>query len=320
MSRRVSRREMMVAAGLGVAASAGVASSASSAVAAAPAQAPAREPFGYCFNTATIRGQNLPLEREAEIAAKAGYRGFEPWVEKIRACEEKGGSLTDMRKRIADLGLSVESAIGFPDWLNDDASKRAKGLEQMNRDMELVAAIGGKRIAAPPVGAYNVPAMNLLKVAERYRAVLELGRQMGVIAQLELWGRSKTLSRLGEVAFVITEAAHGDACALLDVFHIYRGGSDFAGLRMFNGAAMHVLHVNDYPANPPRDKVNDSDRIYPGDGVAPVVQILRDLHASGFRGMLSLELFNRELFQQDPLQVARTGLEKTKAVVAKAIS
>jgi sugar phosphate isomerase/epimerase len=276
------------------------------------------QPFHYCFNTATIMGQKLPLEKEVEIAAKAGYRGLEPWIRKIDEYTQKGGSLADIRKRIADQGLSVEGAIGFADWLNDDQAKRAMGLETMKRDMDVVAQIGGTRIAAPPVGATDAP-MDLAKVADRYRTLLELGRKMGVVPQLELWGRSKTLGRLGEVAYVITEAAHPDACALLDIFHIYRGGSDFAGLRMFNGAAMHVLHVNDYPAQPPREKITDADRVYPGDGVAPMAQILRDLHASGFRGMLSLELFNRKLWEQDPLAVARTGLEKIKAAVAKAI-
>jgi len=282
-----------------------------------PQASPPGEPFGYCFNTGTIMGQKLPLEKEAEIAAKAGYRGFEPWIRTIEEFSKGGGSLADMRKRIADLGLTVESAIGFADWLNDDEARRAKGLEQMKRDMDLVAQLGGKRIAAPPGGAYQAP-MDLGTVTRRYRELLDMGRQAGIVPQLELWGGSKTLRRLGEVAYVITEAAHPDACALLDVFHIYRGGSDFAGLRLFNGAAMHMLHVNDYPADPPRDKITDAQRVYPGDGVAPVVQILRDLRVAGFRGMLSLELFNRDLWKQDPLVVARTGLEKIKAVVAKA--
>jgi sugar phosphate isomerase/epimerase len=189
----------------------------------------------------------------------------------------------------------------------------------MQRDMDLVAQIGGKRIAAPPVGAYNVPGMDLLKVAQRYRTILELGRQTGVVPQLELWGGSKTLRRLGEVAFVLVEAAHPDACAVLDAFHIYRGGSDFSGLRHFNGQRMHVFHINDYPADPPREKISDQYRVFPGDGVAPLVQVLRDLHAAGFRGMLSLELFNPTYFKQDPLEVARTGLAKVQAVVAKAI-
>jgi len=274
-------------------------------------------PFSFCLNTGTIMGQNLPLEREMEIAAKAGYRGVEPWIRKIEEYVKQGGALDDMKKRIADLGLSVEGAIGFADWLNDDPARRAKGLETMKRDMDFVARIGGKRIAAPPVGATDAP-MDLAKVAQRYRELLELGRSMGVVPQLELWGRSKTIGRLGEAAYVITEAAHPDACVLLDIFHIYRGGSDFAGLRMFNGAAMHVLHVNDYPAQPPREKITDADRVFPGDGVAPTTQILRDLHASGFRGMLSLELFNRKLWEQDPLLVARIGLQKIKAAVDRA--
>jgi 2-keto-myo-inositol isomerase len=310
----VSRRTLLALSAAGVAAGA---THRCLAIAGEPPKQNAESPFSFCLNMATIMGQNLPLEREMEIAAKAGYRGVEPWVRKIEEYVCKGGSLEDMRKRIADLGLSVECAIGFADWLNDDPARRAKGLETMKRDMDSVARIGGKRIAAPPVGATDAP-MELAKVAERYREVLELGQSMGVAPQLELWGRSKTLGRLGEVAYVITEAAHPAAAALLDVFHIYRGGSDFAGLRMFNGAAMHVLHVNDYPAQPPREKITDADRIFPGDGVAPMTQILRDLHASGFRGVLSLELFNRKLWEQDPLMVARTGLEKIKAAVARA--
>ncbi len=314
MTAHWSRREMLVSAALGL----GVAAGASSFARAGQTRGD-REPFGYCFNTATIRGQKLPLDREVEIAAKAGYRAIEPWVQKIDEYAKAGGSLADLKKRIADLGLSVESAIGFPDWINDDDAKRAAGLEQMKRDMDLVARIGGKRIAAPPVGAYHVAGMDLLKVAARYRKVLALGRAMGVVPQLELWGGSKTLRRLGEVAFVLVEAAHPDACAVLDAFHIYRGGSDFSGLRHFNGQRMHVFHINDYPADPPREKISDQYRVFPGDGVAPLVQVLRDLHGAGFCGMLSLELFNPTYFQQDPLEVARTGLAKIQAVVAKAM-
>jgi len=318
MSTQLSRREMMVCASVGLGAA--VTAAATSTSLSAAETKPSSEPFSYCLNTGTIRGQKLSLDQEAEVAAKAGYRGFEPWVSGIQAHAERGGSLADLKKRIADLGLSAESAIGFADWINDDEAKRAAGLEQMKRDMDLVAQIGGKRIGAPPGGAYNTVGMDLLKAADRYRTVLELGRQMGVVPQLELWGGSKTLHRLGEVAFVIVEAAHPDACALLDVFHIYRGGSDFSGLRLFNGAAMHVFHVNDYPADPPRDKATDAHRVYPGDGVAPISAILRHLHAGGFRGMLSLELFNRDYWKQDALTAARTGLEKIKAAVQKALA
>ena len=71
---------------------------------------------------------------------------------------------------------------------------------------------------------------------------------------------------------------------------------------------------------PPRETINDSHRVYPGEGVAPLVPMLRDLFATGFRGTLSLELFNRSYWEQDALSVARTGLEKMKEVVGKAVA
>src|SRR2546421_8392592 len=46
---------------------------------AAARQSTGAEPFGYCLNTSTIRGQNLPLAEEIEIASKAGFSAIEPW-------------------------------------------------------------------------------------------------------------------------------------------------------------------------------------------------------------------------------------------------
>src|SRR5262249_12380132 len=155
--------------------------------------------------------------------------------------------------------------------------------------------------------------------AERYRALLELGDEMGVVPQVELWGFSKSLSRLGETALVAVESRHPKACVLADVYHLHKGGSGFAGLRLLSGQALQVRHMNDYPANPGRAEITDAPRVYPGDGVAPLVPMLRDLHAAGFRGVLSLELFNRDYWSLDAFQVARTGLEKMKAVAGRAL-
>lgn len=316
MPQDISRREMLVQAGVCIGAAGAALSRPVTAAETGSTQA---GPFGYCFNTATILGQKLPLPQEIEITAQAGYQAIEPWVRNIQRYVDEGGSLPDLKKRIADLGLTVASAIGFAPWAAEDDAERAKGLDQFRRDMEMVAAIGGTRIAAPPAGINKTPGIDLRKVADRYRAALELGREVGVVPQLEIWGSSLILSRLGEAAFVAIEAAHRDACLLLDAYHLYRGGNDFAGLNQINGAAMHVFHLNDYPADPPRETINDSFRVYPGDGVCPLRDVLGTLHRTGFRGMLSLELFNRQHWEQDPLEVAKTGLAKMKAAVAAAL-
>ena len=278
-----------------------------------------REPFGYCLNTSTIRGQELPLPEELQIAARAGYQGVEVWVGEIDGYVKNGGSIPELAARASDLGLSIEGVIAFSEWIVDDEARRAKGLEDARRVLDLAAKIGAKRVAAPPAGAVDVALPSILTMAERYRALLELGDAAGVVPQLELWGFSQTLHRLGEVVAVALEAAHPEACVLLDVYHLYKGGSDVVGLKLLGGNAMHVLHMNDYPATPPRAEITDAHRVYPGDGVAPLGDILRSLREIGFRGMLSLELFNRELWKADAFLVASEGLAKMRAALAAAL-
>src|SRR5438132_5556493 len=140
-----SRREALVSAAALVAAPV---------TAAAPSEAPRPkdEPFKYCLNTSTLMGQKISIADEVDIAAKAGYQAMEPWIRELEAYVKAGGSLKDLGKKIADGGLTVESAIGFAPWIVDDDEKRKAGVEQMKREMDMVAQIGGKRIAAPPAG------------------------------------------------------------------------------------------------------------------------------------------------------------------------
>ncbi|MCZ6673045.1 MAG: sugar phosphate isomerase/epimerase [Verrucomicrobia bacterium] len=275
--------------------------------------------FKYCFNTSTIRGQELGLVKEIEIAAKAGYNAIEPWIRSIRAFLDEGGSLKDLNKRIQDLGLTVESAIGFAEWIVDDPVARAKGLEEAKSDMDILSQIGGIRIAAPPKGATKEAGLDLLAAAERYRALLELGDKMGVVPMVEVWGFSKNLHRLGQAVFVAIESGHPKACVLPDVYHLYKGGSDFTGLQMLSKNSVHAIHINDYPADPPWETIGDKDRVYPGDGIAPLGEIFRTLAKLNPDMVFSLELFNPNYWEQDALEVAKTGLAKMKEQVAAAL-
>jgi 2-keto-myo-inositol isomerase len=291
---------------------------ATAAVATGQQAKPAADPFLYCLNTATIRGQGLSIVEEIGLVARAGYQAIEPWINELEVHVQKGGGLRDLGTRISDAGLRVPSAIGFAEWIVDDEGQRKKGLERARRDMDMVRQIGGSYIAAPPSGATKVE-VNLLRAAERYRALLEIGAKIGVIPQLELWGFSRTLSRLGETALVAIESGHPRACILADVYHLYKGGSGFGGMRLLNGAAMQTFHFNDYPGKPPRGEITDAYRVYPGDGIAPLSQVLRDLRESGFRRALSLEVFNRDYWKQDVVTVLRTGLDRMRAVVRSSL-
>src|SRR5262245_51920390 len=92
----------------------------------------------FSLNMSTIRGQKLSLPDQVELAAKAGYDAIEPWINELRQYQQGGGSLVDLRKRIADRGLAVPSSIGFAEWIVNDDAKRAAGLETAKKDMELI--------------------------------------------------------------------------------------------------------------------------------------------------------------------------------------
>ncbi len=306
----MSRREL-----LGAAPALALAASASPTYAADPT-----EPFGYSFNSSTIRGQKLPIDAVAKIASKAGYQALEPWIGELQAYTTAGGDLKDLGKQLNDLGLKVESAIGFARWIVDDSTERQKGLDDAKRDMEMVLAIGGTRIAAPPVGATDKALTDLGAITDRYRVLADLGAKIGVIPEVEVWGFSKSLSKLGEAVLVAMESAHPKACVLPDIYHLYKGGSGFDGLKLLQGKSIGIFHVNDYPKGLDRTMIKDADRVFPGDGVAPLKDVFRTLRDVGYRGMLSLELFNLEYYKRDPFEVAKEGLEKTKAAVRAALA
>lgn len=303
----LDRRELLASAGWAAAMT-------TIAVPAAIAETAAADRPVACFNTAVLRGKKLPIDDLVDIAHKAGFRAIEPWIDELERHKEQGKSLDDLNKKIADLGMTVESGIGFAEWLVDDDARRKKGLENARKAMALMKRIGGQRIAAPPAGATDQPMTSIGRAAERYRALLAIGREHGVTPQLEVWGFSKSMGKLSEVVAVAVESDEADALVLADVYHLYKGGSGFHGVGLISGRFQRVFHVNDYPSIS-REKINDADRVFPGDGSAPLDSIMRDLRRAGFTGALSLEVFNREYWKRDSLEIARLGFEKTQRLI-----
>ena len=137
----------------------------------------------YCLNTSTINGGVVPVRQQLKIAAEAGYQAVELWLRDIEKFVSEGGKIADLRKELSDLGLGLDSAIAFGKWIVDDDGERKAGLDQCRRDMEVVRSLGGTRIAAPPVGATNLPKLDLSQAAARYRTLLEVGREIDVLPQ-----------------------------------------------------------------------------------------------------------------------------------------
>jgi 2-keto-myo-inositol isomerase len=343
--KELSRRELLggiaaAAAGAAIVAELPVETRAQRGSVAAPAKAvsgrPADEPFGYSLNTSTLRGNQLDIVAEIAVAAKAGYHAIEPWTNELDAYVQTGGTLKDLGQRIRDAGLVVENVIAFNSWLSDDAPTRAAGMETIKLNMDKAAQIGATHIATTPsgggrgargaggragVGAPPPAApVSLDNAATYYREALELGRTMGVLPLCELWSSNAVLGPLSHGAYVAIATGDPDASLLLDIVHLYRSGTQFEALRQINGASLHIFHVNDYPQADDPARITDAQRVYPGDGIAPLDTIFRALRDNGFRGYLSLELFNQEYYKKPADENAKMGIDKTRMAVKKALA
>ncbi|GHT21241.1 xylose isomerase [Bacteroidia bacterium] len=267
----------------------------------------------YCLNTSTISEGTGMVDR-IEIAAKAGYDGVELWVSDVQQYIAEGNSTASLKKLLDERHLKVENAIGFAQWIVDDYDTRKAGFEQMESEMRMLAETGCTRVAAPPAGAYSGELLNLDVIAQRYRELIELGLKTGVMPQLEIWGAAANMSRLAQALYVASAANHPQARVLADVFHLYRGRSDFDGLNVLSGNACDIFHINDYPFADAPEQLSDSDRVFPGAGVAPYDKIAAWVHQLGGEIVLSLELFNHEYWKRAPLEVASEGLNRMKKI------
>ena len=271
--------------------------------------------FKYCLNTSTIRECKLDVPREIEVTSQAGYEGIELWVSEIEAYVESGGSLAELRRIVEGSGLEIPNLIAFFAWSHPDDAARHEGLEQARQVFAMARELGCPYVAAPPYGITDREDIPVAHLADCFGTLLEVGQQAGVLPLLEFWGMSKVLGSLAEANEVLDRVDAPDGALLSDVFHMTRDGSDVALLGKLPQDRLKLMHVNDIPQAVEGMRITDRDRVYPGDGIAPWDKIIGGLRAIGYRGYLSLELFNQEYQEEGAVQVARTGLEKIKRVV-----
>ena len=281
---------------------------------------PSPLPFRISLNTSTIRAYSLTVEQQIDAVAEAGYDGIELWVSDVNTYLNNGGTTESLAARLKEKNLVLENMIGFAPWFTEDLEARARGLEQLEREMNMIAAIGGKYIAAPVQGVRTLDRTMLEDYAARYRTILELSDRTGVVPILELWGHA-ALSKLADETWIVIATGHPKASMLLDFYHLYRGGNSWETLDILNFSKMPVFHINDYPENPPREQLRDGDRVFPGDGICPFDVLVPRLYNSGFRGAFSLELFNQGYWDSmDVSTLLKTGYEKTRNVLTKSMT
>lgn len=264
--------------------------------------------FTYCLNTSTIRP--TPLLEKVRIAGQAGYSAIEPWNDEIDEYLRQGGTLAELKTALDDAGLKVVSMIALGGWITAEGDEHARILDECRRRMDQAAALGSPYIVASP----PQPIVNLEHASRRYAELLRLGREHGVKPSMEFLGFVDGIKTMAAAWAIAAGTGDPDATVVADVFHMMRGGHTVDDLLMIAGRRMASFHINDLPADPPPTQQTDYDRVMVGEGIADLPRVIANLRAIGYEGPLSLELFNRALWDRDPAEVARLGLERVRAL------
>jgi len=269
-------------------------------------------PFRTAMNASTLRPFHLDVPGQLRACAAAGFQGVELWVRDIRAFREAGGSLSDLGKLSADLGIEVFDGIAFFKWEDVDPAVRDAEIEKAREEMGMLAAMGCRAVAAPPWG--DTENVKVEECAERFARLWAAGRELGVEPYLEMWGHRGNIRSVGAAAAILKHSGMRAAKVLVDPYHIHKGGGSFQDLATLPPGSIGAVHVNDFALSTDRSALTDKDRRFPGDGEADL-SLFRDLVLqTGYRSYLSLELFIEDFGRMTVEEVARRGRESITKV------
>jgi sugar phosphate isomerase/epimerase len=270
--------------------------------------------MSLCLHQNTSRAAGF--RKSLEGWAKAGIKNVE-LTDALLDEFLKTDSLAAAKRLLTDLGLTpVSSAAVLADlWIPRPG--RAASLETWKRRCEQFASLGLTKIYCPSTTAGMVTTDDYQGTPDCIRAAGDAARQHGLTAMIEFARSSTHISTLTTSLKMIREAAHPSVRPMLDFYHFWSGMSKFEDLDLLRPGELAHVHFQDVP-DTPRELLGQQTRIIPGDGVAPVVPILRKLASKGYAGPLSVELFLPEFSQGDPYEVASRIREKCEAVMRKA--
>jgi sugar phosphate isomerase/epimerase len=148
---------------------------------------------------------------------------------------------------------------------------------------------------------------------DNIRRVAEVARESGLKVGAEFVRNSTFLASLPTALRLHRDAAHPNFGIIFDCYHFWSGPSHFEDMDSIRPG--EILHAHlDHPAMP-RELLDMQSRVVPGDGVAPLAEILRQARRPPLTGRPApVGLFLPELQQADPFTLARRIKAQSEAI------
>ena len=243
----------------------------------------------------------IPWRRTWKRRRKAGFDGVEIWTRKLDAYLENHDT-TELKGLLDSHGLRTASLcpyslVGFSD--------NREQLQTIERAAVVAAAIDCPVLLvcadAPPVGMDRDLAFDTM--ASAARAYAERAAIHGVKIAIEPLGRHPFIPGPREALEVIDRAGHGGLGLMMDTFHYYKSGVAYDDIRAIPAELLLIVHVNDCEDRPLAE-LTDQHRVYMGEGVIPLGDMLNLLKDKGYAGPMSVEIFREAYWERHPVEIS----------------
>jgi len=254
---------------------------------------------------------SAPFEKDIEEFAAAHCGAIEIWLGKLETFLESHAAV-DVLKLLEQHEIRAPVASFQGGLFVSSPDARREHWNHFGRRLQICRQLGIKTL----VVACDVSGPLSTDVVVQSRQLLAeagaLAQEHDVRLALEFQARSALANNLESCVALVEEVGQPALGVCLDVFHFHIGPSkteDLGGL-----TAENLFHVQLCDlAGVPREWASDADRILPGDGDIPMAPLVERLRQIDYRGLVSVELMNPQIWQIAPRsvgEIAATALRK----------
>jgi 4-hydroxyphenylpyruvate dioxygenase len=250
------------------------------------------------------------LEAKLAAAAKAGFRAVEIFENDLTFFS---GKPRDARAMASDLGLEIIALQPLRDFEAMPEPARARNFARAARKLDLMHELGARLLCV----CSNVSPEAIddsARAAEDLAELADLARQQGMRIGYEALAWGRCVKDWMAAWDIVRSAGRDNLGIVLDSFHICARGNPIEPIASLPVEKIALVQVADAPAIV-MDPLSLSRhyRCYPGQGDYPVVDYLDAVTRSGYRGPLSLEIFNDQFRGASAAAIAVDGMRSLRA-------
>jgi len=257
-----------------------------------------------CLNQATVI--QCGTETFLKASHEAGFRCVELRSQKLDEYLLHR-SHSQLRRLVRDLGMRIATLNGleFFSLVPEDnypfMLKRAEYQLVLCHSLEI-----SDLVLVPSMNPDGIVTGAVIdKTVRTVGLVSKMAKKMGVRVDLEIVGNpSFSLRKIDEALIVLERLQDENVFLALDNLCLYEGENETDEVRKIPVEKIAIVHANDARKKSVRDYTLQ-ERLFPGDGDLELKTFYGILKEKEYRGPVSVEIFNEEIWAKDPKEAAQ---------------